>query len=327
MECQQPGRDLVGTAHLAQSGGGISYDGARGMVLAGSSALSIVTAPAYLQLSFPLSIIVCGFQNAAASLNTPLFGVNFNAANTTPFSAYQLGVSNTGSQYRVTFNTASTLRESDTTGTTVVAGAPVWLGARLTSGDQTVYCNSVPSATTPTTFTGTIGYGVNPAVGAGIGGGSNPNFAYDYALIYNRALPDRELLWLCNQGRDLFARKRNWAGWTAALGKAQSGAIIVASITANPGSIKVSTTQTITIAGTGTTFTTTAPVFSVAGVAGVSITGGSLVVIDNTHATIQVVSGTTRGTATITDATSGATASLRIGKRLTPLWAPHRPYR
>jgi hypothetical protein len=100
----------------------------------------------------------------------------------------------------------------------------------------------------------------------------------------------------------------------------------VATITANPGSIKVSTTQTITIAGTGTTFTTTAPVFSIAGVAGVTITGGSLAVIDNTHATIQIVSGTTRGTATITDATSGATAPLRIGKRLTPLWAPHRPY-
>jgi hypothetical protein len=104
------------------------------------------------------------------------------------------------------------------------------------------------------------------------------------------------------------------------------GVASVATITANPGSIKVSTTQTITIAGTGTTFTTTAPVFSIAGVAGVTITGGSLAVIDNTHATIQIVSGTTRGTATITDATSGATAPLRIGKRLTPLWAPHRPY-
>ena len=98
----------------------------------------------------------------------------------------------------------------------------------------------------------------------------------------------------------------------------------MATIAANPGSIKTSTTQTITIVGQNTTFTTTAPVFSISGVAGVSITGGSLVVIDNTHATIQVVSGATRGTATITDATSGAATTLRIGKRLTPLWVPHR---
>jgi hypothetical protein len=326
MECRSPGMDLVGQAHLAQVGA-IGYDGALGLSVANAGAGASVAAPPYLQLNFPLSIILCGFQNSLPSNNVDYFGVGFNAAHTTPFVAYTLGANSTHQSYHALFNTAGTQHETSTAGINIVANSPVWLGSRMTSGAQTVYCNSVPSATTPTSFTGSITYGTSPPVAIGAEGGVTPFFTYDYALIYNRALPDRELLWLCNQGRDLFARRRDWAGWTAALGKAQSGAIIVASITANPGSIKVSTTQTITIAGTNTTFTTTAPVFSIAGVAGVSITGGSLVVIDNTHATIQVVSGTTRGTATITDATSGATASLRIGKRLTPLWAPHRPYR
>jgi hypothetical protein len=328
MECQQPGRDLVGQAHLVQSAALVTYDGALGMNANATGSGASVTAPGYLQLNFPLTLVLCGFQVGTPSISADLFGVQYNAAHTTPFVGYTLGVNSTRANYHALCNTAGTQRETVTTGTTVAVGSPVWLGARMTSGSQTIYCNSVPSATTPTSFSGSITYGTSPPLFAGgFNSGISSGVIYEYALIYNRALPDRELLWLCNQGRDLFARKRDWAGWTAALGKAQSGAIIVASITANPGSIKVSTTQTITIAGTGTTFTTTAPVFSIAGVAGVSITGGSLVVIDNTHATIQIVSGTTRGTATITDATSGATAPLRIGKRLTPLWAPHRPYR
>lgn len=103
---------------------------------------------------------------------------------------------------------------------------------------------------------------------------------------------------------------------------------IIELIAANPGSIALDTTATITVVGQNTTFQDTPPDFSIDGVSGVSITGGSLAVIDQTHATIEVISGTTSGTATITDATTDATALLTVAPKPPLLvWARRRRLR
>ncbi len=85
----------------------------------------------------------------------------------------------------------------------------------------------------------------------------------------------------------------------------------VASISVAPSSIQTNQTGVLfTVTGVGTTWLSVGPVFSFSGVAGLSIT--STVVIDDTHATITVNSGSASGIATLTDATSGAQTLLFV---------------
>jgi hypothetical protein len=322
------GQDLIGTNNLTP-GGAVTYDGARGLVTESAGLYYQCAINPALKLQPPLTVVWQGsFPNAGSrTASAAIFGVTFTNADTTPFAAYQLGFDASGNLV-FNKNEGGAFGQWSFSDSVPHAGTTTWLAVTVNTVNSISYVND--PAANPSGHGGesAINYGSTPLLSFGSPSyvSRNSLCSHEYGLIYNQSLPLKNLQWLYTNGRDLFSRPRGRIGWTAALAGA-TGSIVMASITANPGSIKVSTTQTITIAGTGTTFTTTAPVFSIAGVAGVSITGGSLAVIDNTHATIQIVSGTTRGTATITDATSGATASLRIGKRLTPLWAPHRPYR
>ncbi len=84
-----------------------------------------------------------------------------------------------------------------------------------------------------------------------------------------------------------------------------------ASISVNPSSISTNQTGVVlTVTGVNTTWLSVGPSFSFSGVAGLSIT--STVVIDDTHATITVNSGSAAGIATLTDATSGAQTLLFV---------------
>jgi hypothetical protein len=81
------------------------------------------------------------------------------------------------------------------------------------------------------------------------------------------------------------------------------------------------TAYVLTLYGTGTAWMTTAPAFSIAGVAGVSV--GATTVISDGTATVPITTGTTAGTATITDNSNGMIASLLI-KRSHSMWISRR---
>lgn len=94
----------------------------------------------------------------------------------------------------------------------------------------------------------------------------------------------------------------------------------MASIAISPFRVSPSATTTVTVYGTGTTFTSSISL-AISGVSGASL--GSTTVVNDTKATVPVTAGSTRGTATITDSVSGATVKLTIAKAR-PKWVPRR---
>ncbi len=87
--------------------------------------------------------------------------------------------------------------------------------------------------------------------------------------------------------------------------------VIQPSILVSPSSVLVAQTGVVlTVTGTGTTWLSVGPSFSFAGVAGLVIT--NVAVINDTHATITINSGSATGTATLADATSGASVPFGV---------------
>jgi hypothetical protein len=97
----------------------------------------------------------------------------------------------------------------------------------------------------------------------------------------------------------------------------------VATLSVSPTRVRANQTKVITFVGSGTAWG--APTFTPSGVVGVSC--GAVTVLSATTATAPVTYGANPGTVTWTDSTTGATTHQLIGGRITPLWAPHRPYR
>jgi hypothetical protein len=121
----------------------------------------------------------------------------------------------------------------------VSAGTSLWLaGVQNKSTFQMelhVNSTSVAGFTSVGGFNTTFGSG--PIVHFGCPSfdvGFNPAAAHEYGLIYNRPLAANELGWLLTNGRDLFARKRDWAGWTAAL-----GAAAVSGVSVSPAGLRI----------------------------------------------------------------------------------------
>ena len=96
---------------------------------------------------------------------------------------------------------------------------------------------------------------------------------------------------------------------------------VQASLSVSPGRIPLSATTTVTFHGVGSTWLSTPPTFTPAGVAGVS--AGSPTVINDTTATVPVTTGATPGTVTWTESTLGKTTTQTVLNKA-PIYLPRR---
>jgi len=222
------GTDAIGTCPLAPNGS-VGYDSARGLITDAASAnYQAVSTPA-LRLALPLTFVWNGYNSpnaGARTANAEIFGVTYANTSTSPFCAYEFAVgSNTGQGF-IDCNTGGTFQQVGSCAIGTTANTPVWLAGTMKSGTQTLYMNDPTTPAATASNAGAITYGTSPLVffGGPTYSARDAAVIHDYGLIYNRALSVAELGWLYRQGRDLFARKRGWAGWTAALAAAQAGA-------------------------------------------------------------------------------------------------------
>jgi hypothetical protein len=77
---------------------------------------------------------------------------------------------------------------------------------------------------------------------------------------------------------------------------------------------------TVTLTGSGTTWVSSAPTFTLSGGTGASITGQ--VITDDTHATVMLSAGSALGLLTLTDPSSSSTATVQVKPRAR--WVPPR---
>jgi hypothetical protein len=91
-------------------------------------------------------------------------------------------------------------------------------------------------------------------------------------------------------------------------------AVGAVSIVLSPSSGSTGASQTVDVTGTDTAWLseTASGLFTVSGGTGASITGGSIVVADDTHAHFTLVNGSAAATLTVTETVSGATATFTV---------------
>lgn len=111
-------------------------------------------------------------------------------------------------------------------------------------------------------------------------------------------------------GKLTFA-SRTWRAKTWASGTWAGVGVTPTTISVSPNAIQENQTGVVlTVTGVNTTWESDAPSFSFSGVAGLSIT--STTVLSDTSATITVNSGSFYGTATLVDATTGASTPFYV---------------
>ncbi len=214
------GQDLIGSNHLTP-GGTVGYDGVFGMGTTVASAYYQCSANSVLQLQPPITIVWQGSFpfSGTRTANSQIFGVSYTNADTTPFSAYQFAVDNSGF-LALNKNQAGTFGQLFPGGLqTPPVGARTWIATVLKSGNSLTYVDNPASSGRTDTAVTAINYGTTPILSFGTPSyvSRNSLCSHEYGLIYNYSLPLKSLQWLYSNGLDLFARKRDWAGYTAAL--------------------------------------------------------------------------------------------------------------
>ncbi len=205
------------------SSGAVSYDGASGLLTNTASTATCyqATCPAGLRLP-SLSVVWQGTQLGTPSNFSRIFGCSYDNTEVSPYSSWNLGVDN-APNYALTFSsTGLGFARAVSTTPAAAVGSPVFLVGRLNpaaSGGE-IFVNGSATSASATLITG-VSYGTNPLLTFGeppsLEPTRSPMVAHDYALIYNRIISTVEMARLYASGRDLFARRRDWVGWTAAL--------------------------------------------------------------------------------------------------------------
>jgi hypothetical protein len=215
------GQDMVGFAHLSPVGA-VTYDGATGLRTIGAGVTYECTVPAGLKLQPPLSILWQGWvpQGGSRTGSAGIFGVSYSSvSSTSPYACYGIGTNGTGAPVGW-LNSAGSFSASGA-GVFPPAGNLIWACLTISASTTVVYYGSLNGFSTPGSGTGVaaITYGAGSLLnfGSAAGWSRDSNIIHEYGYIFNRELSLAELKWYYSNGRDLYARKRGWAGWTAAL--------------------------------------------------------------------------------------------------------------